>query len=72
MFLFGTVVSCPPPPVIANASQIGSEIIYNSLIHYTCHDGLRMEDGRTEIIIICNEFSDWSESNMKCQGIIYT
>ena len=60
-------IECPPIPQVQNANITGNRTQYNSTISYSCHSGLRHENGHVTKVISCEQNSNWSVSSLSCE-----
>jgi len=60
-------ITCGPPPDVPNSVRFSSGLFYNDTTTYICHEGHKVEDGRSSKTIRCNETAKWSEE-LSCKG----
>ena len=63
------VVSCGPPPRLANSSVSSNSTTYGSIAYYRCQSGFEDSSGSDNLSKTCDSYGLWSGPESSCQKI---
>ena len=68
-YLYYSVVSCPPPPLIAHSVMNTTASMAGTFVKYDCHHGYWFPDKTFSKVIKCNDANDWVGDQLEnCTG----
>ena len=53
---------------ISNGQVVLNNTLFESVAEVFCDDGYRLDNGETNITVLCQSNSLWSKQNISCQG----
>lgn len=61
-------ISCGDPPAVADAEMFGGGFVFEAHVHYTCHEGYKMEGQNS---LTCGEYGKWIGELPVCKGMLF-